>query len=48
MEGREGGGVLCVGLVCLDLVTVVESFPKEDTDMRSKDQYRVTRCSRTS
>ena len=34
--------MLCVGLVCLDLVTVVEKFPKEDTDMRSSAQYKVT------
>ena len=33
--------VLCAGLVCLDQVTVVTSFPREDTDMRSMDQYRV-------
>ena len=34
--------MLCVGLVCLDLVTVVDKFPKEDTDMRSSAQYKVT------
>merc|ERR1712212_356612 len=28
--------VLCVGLTCLDIVTEIESFPKEDTDQRSK------------
>ena len=33
--------VLCAGLVCLDQVTVVTSFPREDTDMRSLDQYKV-------
>ena len=33
--------VLCVGLVCLDQVTVVDTFPKEDTDQRSIDQYKV-------
>ena len=32
--------VLCVGLVCLDDVIVVNSFPKEDTDQRSVDQYK--------
>jgi len=42
MEGvKESKGVLCVGLVCLDLVTVVDHFPKEDTDMRSSAQYKV-------
>ena len=30
--------VLCVGLVCLDQVTVVAAFPQEDTDQRSIDQ----------
>ena len=33
--------VLCAGLVCLDQVTLVTSFPREDTDMRSLDQYKV-------
>ena len=33
--------VLCVGLVCLDQVTVVDKFPTEDTDQRSRDQYKV-------
>ena len=33
--------VLCAGLVCQDQVTVVTSFPREDTDMRSLDQYKV-------
>ena len=38
---KERKRVLCVGLVCLDLVTVVDQFPKEDTDMRSSAQYKV-------
>jgi len=33
--------ILCCGLVCLDQVTVIRSFPKEDTDQRSVDQYKV-------
>jgi len=28
--------VLCVGLTCLDIVTEVDAYPKEDTDQRSK------------
>ena len=40
---KERKSVLCVGLVCLDLVTVVDKFPKEDTDMRSSAQYKVTK-----
>ena len=33
--------ILCAGLVCLDQVTVVTSYPTEDTDMRSVGQYKV-------
>ena len=33
--------ILCAGLVCLDQVTVVTSYPNEDTDMRSVGQYKV-------
>lgn len=31
--------MLCVGLVCLDVVHVVKSYPVEDSDQRSVDQY---------
>ena len=31
--------VLCVGLVCLDEINVVSSYPIEDTDQRSVDRY---------
>ncbi|XP_059094891.1 ketohexokinase-like [Tigriopus californicus] len=31
--------ILCVGLVCLDVVHVVKSYPVEDSDQRSVDQY---------
>ena len=31
--------ILCVGLVCLDEVSVVRSYPIEDTDQRSLDRY---------
>ena len=34
--------ILCAGLVCLDQVTEVASFPVEDTDMRTINQYKVT------
>ena len=27
--------ILCVGLTCLDIVTEIAAFPKEDTDQRS-------------
>lgn len=26
--------ILCVGLVCLDIINVVEKYPEEDTDSR--------------
>lgn len=26
--------ILCVGLVCLDIISVVEKYPEEDTDSR--------------
>ena len=31
---KMGKKVLCVGLVCLDIVTETEGFPIEDTDQR--------------
>ena len=42
LQIKERKRVVCVGLVCLDLVTVVDHFPKEDTDMRSSAQYKVS------
>ena len=41
LNKKERKGVVCVGLASLDLVTVVEDFPKEDTDMGSSAQYKV-------
>ncbi|XP_078471402.1 ketohexokinase isoform X2 [Lampetra fluviatilis] len=32
------GRVLCVGLVCLDIISVVDSYPEEDTDTRCVSQ----------
>ena len=26
--------ILCVGLICVDLVSVCETYPEEDTDQR--------------
>lgn len=26
--------ILCVGLVCLDIINVVDKYPEEDTDNR--------------
>uniref|UniRef100_A0A8B9E9Z1 Ketohexokinase n=1 Tax=Anser cygnoides TaxID=8845 RepID=A0A8B9E9Z1_ANSCY len=36
----EPGGkrILCVGLVCLDIISVVEAYPAEDTDTRCLSQ----------
>lgn len=31
--------VLCVGLVCLDIINVVDQFPKEDSDTRCVSQH---------
>ena len=41
MVRRRMKPILCAGLVCLDQVTVVTSFPVEDTDQRSVAQYKV-------
>ncbi|XP_060789805.1 ketohexokinase-like isoform X2 [Neoarius graeffei] len=30
--------ILCVGLVCLDIINVVDTFPEEDTDTRCVSQ----------
>ncbi|NXO14258.1 KHK Ketohexokinase, partial [Oriolus oriolus] len=30
--------IMCVGLVCLDIISVVESFPAEDSDIRCVSQ----------
>ena len=32
--------IMCVGLVCVDVVNLVDRFPVEDTDMRTLDQWR--------
>ena len=32
--------ILCVGLVCYDIVNVVENYPVEDTQMRTVEQRR--------
>ena len=34
----EGGGVLCVGLVCLDVIYYCHRYPQEDEDMRAQGQ----------
>lgn len=37
MEGQQKK-ILCVGLVCLDIINVVDKFPEEDTDTRCLSQ----------
>uniref|UniRef100_A0A8B9J4N3 Ketohexokinase n=1 Tax=Astyanax mexicanus TaxID=7994 RepID=A0A8B9J4N3_ASTMX len=32
------GKVLCIGLVCLDIINVVDKYPEEDTDSRCVSQ----------
>ncbi|XP_015257949.1 PREDICTED: ketohexokinase isoform X3 [Cyprinodon variegatus] len=36
MEGQKK--ILCVGLVCLDIISVVDKYPEEDTDSRCLSQ----------
>ncbi|XP_041265922.1 ketohexokinase-like [Onychostruthus taczanowskii] len=43
MAAEAGGAaekrrILCVGLVCLDIISVVEAFPAEDSDTRCVSQ----------
>ncbi|XP_031959761.1 ketohexokinase isoform X2 [Corvus hawaiiensis] len=43
MAAEAGGAagkrrIMCVGLVCLDIISVVESFPAEDSDTRCVSQ----------
>ena len=40
-DSSDGGAlrpILCVGLVCLDIVNLCEGYPKEDEDVRAKEQ----------
>lgn len=39
MASGDNKKILCVGLCCLDIISVVRAFPKEDTDQRSLDYY---------
>ncbi|KAM6947697.1 ketohexokinase isoform 2-T2 [Lycodopsis pacificus] len=38
MEEQKKKKILCVGLVCLDIVNVVDKYPEEDTDSRCLSQ----------
>ncbi|KAK5873173.1 hypothetical protein PBY51_013810 [Eleginops maclovinus] len=38
MEEYKKKKILCVGLVCLDIINVVEKYPEEDTDSRCVSQ----------
>lgn len=38
MEPPLGGKVLCVGIMCLDIINHVDRYPKEDEDVRAKQQ----------
>ena len=35
---RDYGYVLCVGLVCLDIINYCDHYPQEDEDVRAKNQ----------
>ncbi|KAG8431780.1 hypothetical protein GDO86_019952 [Hymenochirus boettgeri] len=34
----EDKGILCIGLVCLDIISVVDKYPEEDSDRRCLSQ----------
>lgn len=34
----QDGRILCVGSLCLDIINICERYPKEDEDIRAKDQ----------
>ncbi|XP_074525879.1 ketohexokinase isoform X3 [Halichoeres trimaculatus] len=38
MEEQKKKKILCVGLVCLDIINVVDKYPEEDTDSRCLSQ----------
>ncbi|XP_068450695.1 ketohexokinase [Clinocottus analis] len=38
MEEQKQKKILCVGLVCLDIINVVDKYPEEDTDSRCLSQ----------
>ncbi|KAM7396087.1 hypothetical protein PAMA_007383 [Pampus argenteus] len=38
MEEQKKKKILCVGLVCLDIINVVDRYPEEDTDSRCLSQ----------
>ncbi|KAK9529649.1 hypothetical protein VZT92_013728 [Zoarces viviparus] len=38
MEEQKKKKILCVGLVCLDIISVVDKYPEEDTDSRCLSQ----------
>ncbi|XP_018543215.1 ketohexokinase isoform X3 [Lates calcarifer] len=39
MEQQQQKKILCVGLVCLDIINVVDQYPEEDTDSRCLSQH---------
>lgn len=43
MAAGAGGEkrILCVGLVCLDVISVVDAYPAEDTDTRYRPARRL-------
>lgn len=44
--GAPGGEkrIMCVGLVCLDIISVVEAFPAEDSDTRYRGRAGHSWC----
>ena len=33
--------ILCIGMVCEDTIVQVDSFPQEDTDQRTQNQWKT-------
>lgn len=44
------GSILCVGLVCYDIINHLERYPQEDEDVRAKNQSRQSggNCTNTA
>ena len=40
VETDDARRILCVGLVCLDIINVCPCYPKEDEDVRAEKQQR--------
>lgn len=48
LKMEEQKKILCVGLVCLDIINVVDKYPEEDTDSRLACRLMLTAHLRSS